>query len=84
MIEDRFDFEQAIMNCWNITEDIKLISQMNDIRDLSEDELMNALLGLETLYQMKFEILFDGFERMVKNGQIKWFWSTANWYNQWD
>lgn len=71
MIKDRFDLEQAIMNCWNITEDIKLISQMNDIRELSEDERMNALLGLETLYQMKFEILFDGFERMVKNGQIK-------------
>lgn len=71
MINDRFDFEQGIMNCWNIVEDIKLISQMNDIRELSEDELMNALLGLETLYQMKFEILFNGFERMVKNGQIK-------------
>jgi hypothetical protein len=71
MIRDRFDFEQAIMNCWNIVEDIKLISQMNDIRDLSEDELMNALLGLETLYQMKFEILFNGFERMIKDGQIK-------------
>lgn len=71
MINDRFDFEQAIMNCWNIVEDIKLISQMNDIRELSEDELMNALLGLETLYQLKFEILFNGFERMVKNGQIK-------------
>ena len=71
MIKDRFDLEQAIMNCWNITEDIKLISQMNDIRELSEDELMNALLGLETLYQMKFEILFNGFERMIKDGQIK-------------
>ena len=71
MIKDRFDLEQAIMNCWNITEDIKLISQMNDIRELSEDERMNALLGLETLYQMKFEILFNGFERMIKDGQIK-------------
>lgn len=71
MIKDRFDFEQAIMNCWNIVEDIKLISQMNDIRELSEDERMNALLGLETLYQMKFEILFNGFERMIKDGQIK-------------
>jgi len=71
MIKDRFDLEQAIMNCWNITEDIKLISQMNDIRELSEDERMNALLGLETLYNMKFEILFDGFTRMIKDGQIK-------------
>jgi hypothetical protein len=71
MIKDRFDLEQAIMNCWNITEDIKLISQMNDIRELSGDERMNALLGLETLYNMKFEILFDGFTRMIKDGQIK-------------
>jgi hypothetical protein len=71
MIEDRFDFEQAIMNCWNIVEDIKLISRMNDIRPLTEDELMNALLGLETLYHFKFEVLFNGFERMIQNGQIK-------------
>jgi hypothetical protein len=71
MIEDRFDFEQGIMNCWNIVEDIKLISQMRDMRELSEDELMNALLGLETLYQFKFEVLFNGFERMIRNGQIK-------------
>ena len=71
MIEDRFDFEQAIMNCWNVIEDIKLITRMNDIRPLTEDELMNALLGLETLYQFKFEVLFNGFERMVQNDQIK-------------
>lgn len=71
MIEDRFDMEQAIMNCWNIVEDIKLISRMNDIRPLTEDELMNALLGLETLYHFKFEVLFNGFERMIQNGQIK-------------
>ena len=71
MIRDRFDMEQAIMNCWNVVEDIKLISQMRDMRELSEDELMNALLGLETLYHFKFEILFNGFERMIKDGQIK-------------
>jgi hypothetical protein len=44
---------------------------MRDMRELSEDELMNALLGLETLYQFKFEVLFNGFERMIKDGQIK-------------
>jgi hypothetical protein len=71
MIKDRFDLEQGIMNCWNIIEDIKLISQVNDIRELSEDERMNALLGLETLYHFKFEVLFNGFERMIKDGQIK-------------
>jgi hypothetical protein len=44
---------------------------MHDIRALSEDELLNAMIGLETIYQMKFEILFNMFEAMIKNGQIK-------------
>lgn len=68
---DRFDLEQQIMSCWNICEDIKAIYKMTDMRQLSEDELLNAMIGLETIYQMKFEILFDMFERMIKNGQIK-------------
>lgn len=68
---NQFDLEQQIMTCWNICEDIKTITKMHDIRAMTEDELMNALIGLETLYQMKFEILFDMFERMIKNGQIK-------------
>lgn len=68
---DRFDLEQQIMTCWNICEDIKAIYKMTDMRQLSEDELLNAMIGLETIYQMKFEILFDMFEKMVQNGQIK-------------
>lgn len=71
MSKDRFDFEQQIMDCWGVCEDIKAITKMHDIRTLSEDELLNAMIGLETIYQMKFEILFDMFEKMIKNGQIK-------------
>lgn len=71
MNETRFDLEQQILNCWNICEDIKAIYKMTDMRQLSEDELLNAMIGLETIYQMKFEILFDMFERMIVNGQIK-------------
>lgn len=69
--KDRFDMEQQIMSCWNICEDIKAITKMHDIRALSEDELLNAMIGLETIYQMKFEILFNLFERMIENGKIK-------------
>lgn len=71
MSKERFDLEQQIMDCWGVCEDIKSIYKMNDIRQMSEDELMNAMIGLETIYQMKFEILFDMFEKMIKNGQIK-------------
>lgn len=67
----RFEFEQQIMDCWGVCEDIGTLAKMEDIRELSQDELANALLGLKTVYQMKFEILFDMFERMIKEGKIK-------------
>ena len=70
MRPDRFDLEQHIMDCWNVVEDIKLISQVTDRREMSEDELANALLGLETLYQLKFERLFDTFSNLVSERKI--------------
>jgi len=70
-MSDRFEFEQKIMDCWGICEDIDTLYRMSDIREMSEDELANALLGLKTVYGMKFEILFDIFEQMVREGKIK-------------
>ena len=69
-MSDRFDLEQQIMSCWNVVEDIKMVQQMTDLRHLSEDELANALLGLQTLYQMKFEVLFNTFEKMIQEQQL--------------
>lgn len=70
-MSDRFNFEQQLMNCWCITEDLDTLYKLPDIRLMSDDELANALLGLKTMYQMKFELLFDTFERMVRDGNIK-------------
>jgi hypothetical protein len=67
---DRFDLEQQIMSCWNVVEDIKMVQEMTDLRKVSEDELANALLGLQTLYQMKFEVLFNTFEKMIQEQQL--------------
>jgi len=65
---DRFDLETDIMTCWNVVEDIKELSRcMLDRRKMSEDEISNYLLGLETIYQVKFERLFETFEQMVHN-----------------
>lgn len=62
---NRFDFEQQIMSCWNVTEDIKLVYEnvLDRETPLTEDELANVLLGLEHLYQLKFERLFEMFEQ---------------------
>jgi hypothetical protein len=38
---------------------------------MSQDEIQNCLLGLKTLYQMKFEQLFAMFEGMIKERELK-------------
>ena len=61
---DRFDFEQQLIECWNITKDIKTLYEAVGDRDpaMSEDEISNVLIGLESLYELKFDKLWQMFE----------------------
>ena len=74
-MSDRFDLEQQIMNCWNIIEDIKLLDK-NVLEgkieggNLTQYEISNYLLGLETIYNMKFEQMFATFSDLIKTKQI--------------
>lgn len=64
---NRFDLEQDIMNCWSVVEDIKELNRcMLDRRKMTDDEVSNYLLGLETIYQVKFERLFETFEMLIR------------------
>jgi hypothetical protein len=68
---DRFDFEQQILKCWNITEEIQLLNeQVLENDELTKDQISNYLLGLHTIYEMKFDKLFTQFENMVKERKI--------------
>jgi hypothetical protein len=49
-----FDFEQAIMSCWSIVEDLELLEQSPMTRSLA------------IVYQSKFEKLFSMFEDLCK------------------
>jgi hypothetical protein len=68
---DRFDLEQHIMKCWNVTEDIDLLYKNVMEKDMSTDDIANFLLGLETIYNHKFEELFDTFSELIEKGDIK-------------
>lgn len=68
---DRFDLEQDIMKCWNVTDDINLVYKNVMESDMTTDDIANALLGLKTLYEMKFEELFRDFEVLISEGKIK-------------
>lgn len=55
--------EDKIMDCWNITNDIKAVLQATE--NYSTNDIQNMLIGLESLYNVKFEILFHQFEKVL-------------------
>lgn len=67
-MSDRFDLEQNIMQCWNVCDDIQLLLDMYD--EMDEDQMMNYLIGLKQMYQMKFERLWNNFEGCVRAQKI--------------
>lgn len=70
-MSDRFDLEQQIMKCWNVTEEINLLYEnVMEKPDLTKDDISNYLLGLETIYEAKFEKLFDMFSDLVHEKKI--------------
>lgn len=65
-MSDRFDYEQQIMDCWNVVEDVKTVYETVMDTDADTDTIANALLGISTLYGMKFNKLFEMFEAQIK------------------
>ncbi len=66
---DRFKFEQQIMECWNVTNDLNTVTEyMLDapLEANREDKIANMLMGIEALYEVKFNKLFRQFEQLVR------------------
>ena len=75
MMSNRFDLEQQILSCWHITDDIRILHKAVlegklDDQELTKDEISNYLLGLETIYNMKFQELFNTLETVIKEGKL--------------
>ena len=63
-----YDLEPHIMDCWSVCNDLESVfKQIGDgERDPTQDEMMNALMGMQQLYQWKFEQLFFKYEQVHK------------------
>lgn len=61
---NRLDFEQQLLECWGVTKDIKTLCEAVCDRSpaMTEDEIANVLIGLESLYELKFDKLWQMFE----------------------
>lgn len=69
----RFDLEQEIMDVWRVIDDLKLYMEKHD--EMTEDQRMNMLIGMVTMYDLRFNVLFDTFEQCLRKrefGDSRW------------
>lgn len=60
---DRFDLEQQIMQCWNVVEDITLLTKLEGVK--KED-----YQALARIYEIKFSSMFDTFSKLIEEEKI--------------
>jgi len=68
-----FDLEQDIMNCWNVCDDIDVVTsnfvdspEWEGMDSKVQDALMNRYFGIKELYDVKFQKLWTTFEAVCK------------------
>lgn len=62
MKKNRFDLEQEILDCWKLTDDVKLLAGRS-----AKPEDFEAL---SKVYDHKFNQLWETFEFMTADGQM--------------
>ena len=69
---NRFDLEQDIMKAWNVVDDIRLLteSMLDGTTPMTEDQISNILIGMEHIYELRFNKLFSTFEKCIKSGDV--------------
>ena len=74
-MSDFYKLESMILDCWSVCNDLEIVfKQIGDgDREPTPDEMMNALIGMQQLYQWKFEQLFNKYEQLLRkyNKEIK-------------
>jgi hypothetical protein len=54
------------MSCWHVTTDIKDLSEEVLEGDMTKDQITNVLIGMEQMYEIRFNKLFRQFEQLVR------------------
>lgn len=62
------DLEEEIMKVWSSVDDVKALhwAFLDRPEHMTEDEVSNALLGIETLLQLRCEKLFDVYRQLLR------------------
>lgn len=63
---DRFDLENAITQFHSIADDISLVVENILENDIDQDDIVNALVGIEVLLKLRTQKTFDIFAAVFK------------------
>ncbi len=70
-MSNRFDLEQQIMDCWHVTDDLECVFEhLMETNSIDRDAIANIILGMQGLYQLKFEKLFNTFEQLINDRKV--------------
>jgi hypothetical protein len=69
-MKDRFDLETYMMSAWITSDDIDTLYEHYGEHSMSEDEVMNSLLGIKQLHDMRMQRLLSCFELLIKERKI--------------
>lgn len=70
MDADRFKFEQEIIQLSSIEDDLDILIENVVEETLDVDEISNALIGMQILFKMRYQRVFNTFEALVHNGAL--------------
>lgn len=65
----RFTLEDQIMECWGIVDDLDMVYSTEALYE-DQDRMMNVLLGMQELYKIRFQRMFNTFEHLIHEGKI--------------
>ena len=65
----RFTLEDQLMECCGVVDDIDMVYSTEALYQ-DQDRMMNVLLGMQELYKIRFQRLFNTFEHLVHEGKI--------------
>lgn len=75
--KDRFNLEADIFAVWNVVDDIELLMNyvgdspvFKDMDPKHCDEIVNFLLGMKTIYSVKFHNLHSTMEDLIQSGKL--------------
>lgn len=68
----RFDLEDAIMRLWSSDQDVETLFKYYYDRggEVDVEEVANALLGIKQLIHMRGELVFELFEKLIKEEKL--------------